>query len=204
MWRPILYLILMYSLLPSSRLCAEAVSLQFGYMQGDFTPDRHEYVRGLQSQIFDNKKLEAYPVALNYYHLYRDNPDSFRELWIFGLGLNQASITDSYSGGSLKLERRSYFYHIGYRLENSRWIAPFRTSIEFSYLNGISGQVQLKSPNGSRSYREDFDLITLNSWRGSVAAEYNIFPDYFLSLTLQLYTRASLGLLMGVHYEWQN
>ncbi|MDQ3232767.1 MAG: hypothetical protein M3Q07_13200, partial [Pseudobdellovibrionaceae bacterium] len=165
-------------LLRSTLVQADAVTLTLGRPTGDMTPDQHRYARSYQDKMFKDQKLQG-TQAEAAWHLAFKPIGRFTSAWVFGLGHVNASIEDSYSGGTLKLARSTTFIHGGFRVMEEQWVPSLRLGLELITMKGLDGKVTLSAPTGKQTKREDHNIMDIGSPYLGATAGYRITP--FLS-----------------------
>lgn len=195
--RPFLLIVLMGS---GSVLRADAISLGLGTVASDFTPDTHRYVRTYQDQFFAGKKLQGFQVDGLYAHHFSPEP-TLRRAWLFGLGYNDAALSNSYSGGNLKLTRQTFFMEVGFRMEKTDLVPNMRFAGSVLLVRGITGHVKIAAPTGSETYSEEFDTSPLASTLCEGRAEYLLAPEVNGFFALRFPNFKDPSALLGVSYD---
>ena len=189
----------------SSASLARADSLTFdlGPSRGDTVTDEHEYARTLQNEMFSGQRLTGTQIEAAYQLSFRPK-DRFPSSWIFGLGYVSAAMDDSYSGGSLKLERSTTFALLGYRMQDEILVPNLVLGAELVMIKGVVGEVVLDAPTGRKTFTESYTTLTPTVPTLAATAGYRLTPSLLLNAKFRVASSNVPNFFVGVTYDIEN
>lgn len=196
---------LKWPLIPLVLLCesparADSLTLDIGYARGDTATDDHAYAKTLQNELFAGKKLTGQQIEASYQLRFRPL-DFFTTSWIFGLGQVRSAVSDSYPGGTLKLERNSSLALVGYRVQDETLVPDFVGGIEIIMVTGLQGRVVLHSPAGRETYTEDFRSSYITIPTMALTAGYRLTPALLLNAKWRVAAKNFPNFFVGLGYD---
>jgi hypothetical protein len=182
---------------------ADALIFDLGLARGDTIPDEHEYARTLQNEMFDEKKLIGLQIEASYQLAFRPK-DLFPSSFLLGLGHVRAKSDESYSGGTLKLERDTTFALLGYRMQYSGFAPNVVLGAEITMIKGLMGKVTLDAPPGSETYTEDYKTLALTVPTFTATAGYQLTPWLLLNAKIRGAASNVPNFFVGVTYDLEH
>lgn len=192
---------LLLSLAPLAH--ADALIFDLGLARGDTVPDEHEYARTLQNEMFDEKKLTGLQIEASYQLAFRPK-DLFPSFFLLGLGHVSAAADDSYSGGTLKLERNTTLALLGYRMQLSGLAPNVVLGAEITMIKGLMGKVTLNAPTGRQTYTEEFNILALTVPTFAATAGYQLTPLLLLNAKIRADASNVPNFFVGVTYDLEH
>lgn len=189
--------------LSASLARADGLNFDLSPSRGDTVTDEREYARTLQNEMFQGKKLTGTQIEASYQLSFRPK-DRFPSSWIFGLGYVNAAVDDSYSGGTLKLERDSTFVLLGYRMQDESLVPNLVLGAELVMIKGLLGEVVLDAPTGRKTYKESYATLTPTVPTLAATAGYRLTPSLLLNAKFRVAASNVPNFFVGVTYVLEN
>lgn len=184
----------------SSLARADALVFDIGTARDNTVLDSHMYAKTLQDEFFRGKRLEGMQIEGSY-RLVFNAIEPFMSALNFGLGHVQAAVSESYPGGSLKLERSSSFVLIGYRLQTEKLLQPVILGAELTTVKSLAGTVKFKSAAARENYQEESALLEFNAPTLSATVGYRLNRSWLLDAKLRLASKNVPNFFLGVAYD---